>query len=78
MKGCPKRTQLCPCVHRLCAPCYLVEVDRYCIGEAGLFNALYEAGLTMNDVNPDYVVVGETHSYGWEKLERVRACMCHW
>ncbi len=46
--------------------------SRYCIGEAGLYNALYEAGLTMNDVNPDYVVVGETHSYGWEMLEKVR------
>ena len=25
----------------------------YIIGEAGLINALYEAGITMNDVNPD-------------------------
>lgn len=31
----------------------------YAIGEAGLLNALYDAGITMNDVNPDYVVVGE-------------------
>ena len=29
----------------------------YVIGEAGLLNALYDAGITMNDVNPDYVVV---------------------
>ena len=29
----------------------------FAIGEAGLFNALYDAGITMNDVNPDYVVV---------------------
>ena len=28
----------------------------YVIGEAGLFNALYDAGITMNDVNPDYVL----------------------
>ena len=28
----------------------------FAIGEAGLLNALYDAGLTMNDVNPDYVV----------------------
>ena len=27
----------------------------YVIGEAGLLNALYDAGITMNDVNPDYV-----------------------
>ena len=30
----------------------------YVIGEAGLINALYEAGYSMNDINPDYVVVG--------------------
>ena len=32
-------------------------------GEAGLLNALYDVGITMNDVNPDYVVVGEAVSY---------------
>ncbi len=35
----------------------------YAIGEAGLLNALYDAGLTMNDVNPDYVVIGEGKAY---------------
>ena len=33
----------------------------FVIGEAGLLNALYDAGITMNDVNPDYVIVGESH-----------------
>ncbi len=42
----------------------------YTIGEAGLINALYEVGITMNDVNPDYVVVGDTRSYGFEKIEK--------
>ena len=42
----------------------------YVIGETGLTNALYEAGFSMNDINPDYVVVGETRSYSFEKLER--------
>lgn len=42
----------------------------YVIGEAGLTNALYDAGLTMNDVNPDYVVVGEARSYNFETLQR--------
>lgn len=42
----------------------------YAIGEAGLINALYQVGITMNDVNPDYVVVGETRSYGYEKIEK--------
>lgn len=42
----------------------------YVIGDNGLIGALYDAGFTMNDVNPDYVVVGETHSYNYEKIER--------
>lgn len=42
----------------------------YVIGEAGLTNALYEAGFSMNDINPEYVVVGETRSYSFEKIER--------
>ena len=40
----------------------------YVIGETGLTNALYEAGFTMNDVNPDYVVVGETKSYNYDTI----------
>ena len=42
----------------------------YVIGEAALSKALYDRGIYMNDVNPDYVVVGETHSYSHEKLEK--------
>ena len=37
----------------------------YVIGEAGLINALYEAGFSMNEINPDYVVVGESRSYSY-------------
>lgn len=40
----------------------------FCIGEAGLTNALYEAGISLNDVNPDYVVVGETQNYNYQNL----------
>ena len=40
----------------------------FVIGEAGLLNALYDAGITMNDVNPDYVVVGEGKSYSLDTL----------
>ncbi len=42
----------------------------YVIGEAGLLNALYDAGITMNDVNPDYVVMGEGRSYSLDTLTR--------
>jgi len=31
----------------------------YVIGESGLINALYNVGITMNDINPDYVVIGD-------------------
>jgi NagD protein len=40
----------------------------YVIGAPGLVNALYEAGITMNDVNPDYVVVGETANYNYDNI----------
>ena len=42
----------------------------YAIGEAGLFNALYDKGITMNDVNPDYVVVGEGKTYSLDTLTK--------
>lgn len=42
----------------------------YAIGEAGLINALYDAGFTMNNINPDYVVMGETRTMNYEMLER--------
>ena len=42
----------------------------YVIGEAGLTNALYDAGFSMNDVSPDYVIVGETRTYNYEQIER--------
>lgn len=31
----------------------------YVIGEPGLYSALYDKGLTIDDKNPDYVVMGE-------------------
>ncbi|MDD4692562.1 MAG: HAD-IIA family hydrolase [Eubacterium aggregans] len=40
----------------------------YVIGQPGLINALYDVGITMNDVNPDYVVVGEGHNYNYETI----------
>ena len=41
----------------------------FAIGEPGLVNALYEAGFSFNDINPDYVVFGETRSLNYEKIE---------
>ncbi len=41
----------------------------FIIGDAGLIHALYSAGYTINNVNPDYVVVGDTHGYNFENIE---------
>jgi len=45
----------------------------YVIGEGGLMNALYDAGIYTNDVNPDYVIVGESRTYNFEKIEKAIA-----
>ncbi len=45
----------------------------YVIGEASLAKAMYDMGIYMNDVNPDYVVVGETRTYSFEKIEKAIA-----
>jgi NagD protein len=42
----------------------------YAIGGAGLTHALYSVGYTLTEHNPDYVVVGDTRSYDYEKIER--------
>lgn len=40
----------------------------YVVGAHGLQNALYDVGITINDINPDYVVIGETNSYNLEMI----------
>ncbi len=42
----------------------------YVMGEHGILNALYDVGITYNDVNPDYVVVGEASGYGLEMITK--------
>jgi NagD protein len=42
----------------------------FVVGEAGLTTALHEAGYTLTDLNPDYVVLGETRTYGFERITR--------
>lgn len=42
----------------------------YVIGNAGLTNALYEAGYSMNDIDPDYVVISETPEYNFARMCR--------
>ena len=40
----------------------------YVIGEAGLLTALHSAGYTMTESEPDYVVLGETRTYSFERI----------
>jgi NagD protein len=40
----------------------------FVIGESGLTTALYEAGYTQTDHRPDYVVLGETRTYSFERI----------
>jgi len=42
----------------------------YVIGEAGLTTALHAAGYTLTDLDPDYVVLGETRTYSFERITR--------
>ncbi len=40
----------------------------FVIGEAGLTTALHAAGYTLSELSPDYVVVGETRTYSFERI----------
>jgi NagD protein len=40
----------------------------FVIGEAGLTTALHDAGYTLNERAPDYVGLGETRTYSFERI----------
>jgi NagD protein len=40
----------------------------YVIGEAGLTTALHDVGFVLTDQSPDYVVLGETTAYSFERI----------
>jgi NagD protein len=40
----------------------------FAIGEAGLTTALHDAGYTLTERSPDYVVLGETRTYSFERI----------
>ncbi len=40
----------------------------FVIGEAGLTTAMHSAGYTLTERNPDYVVLGETRTYSFERI----------
>lgn len=40
------------------------------VGEAGLTTALHGVGYTLSDRDPDYVVLGETRTYSFERISK--------
>jgi NagD protein len=40
----------------------------FVIGEAGLTTALHDAGYTLSERDPEYVVLGETRTYSFERI----------
>jgi NagD protein len=40
----------------------------FVIGEAGLTTALHQGGYTLTERDPDYVVLGETRTYSFERI----------
>ena len=44
------------------------ECSAFVIGEPYLYNALYSAGIALNDYDPDYVVIGETYNYNLDAM----------
>jgi NagD protein len=42
----------------------------FVVGEVGLTTALHEVGYTLTENDPDYVVIGETRNYSFERLAK--------
>ncbi|MEO5876472.1 MAG: HAD-IIA family hydrolase [Streptosporangiaceae bacterium] len=42
----------------------------FVIGEAGLTTALHEVGYILTDLDPEYVVLGETRNYSFDQITR--------
>ena len=42
----------------------------FAIGEAGLLTALHTVGYTLTERSPDYVVLGETRTYSFERISQ--------
>lgn len=45
----------------------------YVIGEGALTHELYRIGFTITDINPDFVIVGETMAYNWDMIQKASA-----
>ncbi len=57
------------------AAAYFLDSQRpdgtaYVIGDSGLTEAIHRVGYVITDMNPDYVVLGETTTYNYEMLTK--------
>lgn len=48
----------------------------YVLGDTGLYQALADVGYILTEYNPDYVILGETESYPYDKI--IRATRLIW
>jgi len=46
------------------------EGTAYVIGESGLTEAVHNAGYILTDIDPDYMVLGETFMYNFEQITK--------
>ena len=46
------------------------DATAFVIGDSGLTEAIHAAGYVITDLNPDYVVLGETNAYYYEMLTK--------
>lgn len=46
------------------------EGTAFVIGDSGLTEPIHEAGYVITDINPDYVVIGETNAYNYDMLTK--------
>jgi len=46
------------------------EGTAFVIGESGLTEAVHNAGYILTDIDPDYMVLGETFMYNFEQITK--------
>lgn len=46
------------------------EATAFVIGESGLTQAIHDIGYVITDIDPDYVVLGETEGYNYENVTK--------
>jgi NagD protein len=49
----------------------------YVIGEGALTHELYKIGFTITDIDPDFVIVGETRSFNWDMIQKASLFISH-